>query len=124
MFNVGGEYRSFTSSGDLSACYLRAVDQLANADFKIDIAGAGGGMGILVNKPKSGEQAQVCIEGEQQVRAGLALQAGQLVTSAQSGWVVNVSSTTTQKTLGRVVVGCASGMIGVVELNPITAPTV
>lgn len=122
MYHANLDIRPYTASGDLSACYLRAVSQLA-ADFKVDIAGAGGGIGILVNKPKSGEGASVAVGGECEVRAGVALTAGDFVTSAASGWIIPVSSSTNQSQLGQVKVGCASGMIGVVNLNPVKAPT-
>lgn len=122
MYNSDVEYRSFITSNDLSSCIWHAVDLVG--DNTIGLGAANGGMGILANKPRNAEQAQVAVKGQVQVRAGLAISAGGYVTSAGSGWVITVSSTTTASQLGRVVVGCASGMIGVVELNPVKAPTV
>lgn len=122
MYNSDVEYRSFITSNDLSACIFHAVDLVG--DNTIGLGAAQGGMGILCNKPRNAEQAQVAVKGQVQVRAGLAISAGGYVTSTTSGWVITVSSTTTAAQLGRVVVGCASGMIGVIELNPVKAPTV
>lgn len=110
--------RSFIASGDLSGLLYRAVDLLGGANFKVGVAGAGGGFGILLNKPRDGEHASVAVVGEQEVRVGAALSAGDYVTSAASGWIVAVTSGAAQNILGRMVTGAASGMIGALELRP------
>ena len=115
--------RTFIASGDHRLLIHRVVDYIGNANFKIGVAAAGGGMGVLQNKPNDAEHATVAIEGDVQVRVGLAVQAGQIATSAASGWAVNVASSTVQKTLGRFITGAASGMLATLQLNPHVGPT-
>lgn len=118
MYHNDQNLRSFIASGDMSGAPNRVVDQISNAEFKITFAGAGEGIGVLINKPKHGEHASVAISGEVQVRVGVAVQAGQAAMGAASGWVINVASTTVYKTLGKFRTGAASGMLATLELAP------
>jgi hypothetical protein len=103
--------------------YLHAVEPVANVNFKVKLAQAGLGFGILANKPKAGENATVVTEGEVEARVGVAVQAGQWAAVANSGWLINVASTTAITVLGRFVTGAASGMIAVVDVDVWRGPT-
>ena len=120
-FHNGVKSRTYVACGDLSGHLNHAVK--ITADLTVQGGTAGVAAGILQNKPLNGEHASVAVEGEVEVRAGVALTADQMVTSAASGWIVNVASTTVQGILGKVIKGCASGMLGVIELRPYRAPT-
>lgn len=100
------------------AFYLHGVVMVANANFKVALGqAAGDNYGILGNKPKVGENATVYTRGEQEVRVGVAVQAGQYAMLANSGWFINVASTTAYPIAGRFVTGAASGMIAVLDLD-------
>lgn len=116
MYSNNGENEAFVASGDLSTCLNRIVTQLS-VDFKIGLAGAGAGFGVLMNAPKDGEFAAVATDGVVMVRAGAALTAGQYVTGAASGWAVVVTSGAGQEVLGKCRTGAASGMLAAVEID-------
>jgi hypothetical protein len=69
MYSQGQKNESFVASGDLSACVNRIVDLLSTA-FKVGIATAAGGFGVLANAPKDGEHASVATDGVVMVRVG------------------------------------------------------
>lgn len=116
MFSSNAEPEAFVASGDLSACLNRIVTQLAT-DFKVGLAGAGAGFGVLINAPKDGEFASVVTDGVQLVRVGAAVTAGQYITSAASGWGVVVTSGAGQEVLGKARTGAASGMLAAVAID-------
>jgi hypothetical protein len=115
-FHNGVKSRTYIASDDLSG-HLNHIVKIS-ADLKILGGSAGKGVGVLQNKPLNGEHASVAIEGEVEVRAAVALTADAMVTSVASGWASPVASTTACDVLGRVVKGCASGMLAVIELKP------
>lgn len=123
MYNSDVRHVSGVASINLTDAQNKFVDQISNTPFKFTISAAGGGYGILVNKPQAGEDASIAIEGQQQVRVGVAVQASQYCTSAASGWAVNIASTTVSKIAGKFVTNAASGMLAVVDLNPFVGPT-
>lgn len=96
---------------------LHFVEQVANVPFKVALAQAGAGYGILANKPAAGENATMVVDGEHEVRVGIAVQAGQWAAVANSGWAINVASTTAISVVGKFVTGAASGMIAVIDLS-------
>lgn len=112
--------RSYVASINLNDALYKAVELVANSPHKIAIAGAGAGFGILVNKPLAGEDAAVAVSGQQEVRVGAAVQAGQYAKSAASGWLIPhtaISTGAPTVVLGRFVTGAASGMIAALEIN-------
>lgn len=126
MYSNNKESRTFIASGDLSGMQNRVVDLLGSFN-KVGHALAGGGFGILDNKPQNGEHATVNVEGELLVRVGAAVTAGQFGISAASGWAIaHVASTqvasgavlTSQVVLGRFLTTAASGMLATIEFNP------
>lgn len=112
---------AYIASGDLSGLQFRFVDLITNAPFKVGHALADKGFGVLGNAPRSGEHAEVQVEGEVEVKAGVAVQAGQLIGSAASGWATPISAQSvqvasgtvliTKTVLGRAVTGAASGSL-------------
>lgn len=116
MYSNDTEAEAFVASGDLSTCLNRIVSQLST-DFKIGLATAGAGFGVLLNAPKDGEFASVATDGVALVYAGAAVTAGQYVTAATSGWAVVVTSGSGQEVLGKVRVGAASGMLAAVAID-------
>lgn len=126
-FHTEVKRRSYVASIDLSTSLFKIVDQVANVNHKVAISAAGGGIGILLNKPTAGQDASVAVEGQCEVRVGAAVQAGQGVVSAASGWAIPQTAVTTgapRQVLGRFVTGAASGMLAAVELNPTFVATI
>lgn len=119
--------RSYVASINLDDALYHAVDLVANTPHKVTISAAKGGFGILVNKPRAGEDAAVAVEGEQEVRVGAAVQAGQLAVAAASGWLIPATAVSTgapTTILGRFITGAASGMIAALELRPTNVATI
>lgn len=118
---------SYIASGDLSGLQYRFVDLIANAPFKIGHSLANVGYGVLGNKPQSGEHAEVQVQGEVEVKAGAAVQAGDYIASAASGWAVTVAAQSVQVAsgsvliskvvLGRAITGAASGSLFAMNLD-------
>lgn len=121
MFTINEQTESFIASGDLSGCLGRIVDLLAT-DFKVDIAVANGGFGVLLNAPKAGETAAVVIDGITMLRVGGTTTAGQDLTSATSGWGTVVTSGAGNRVLGRALTGAASGFLAPVLLKQYYRP--
>lgn len=113
--------RTYIASTDLNGHLNHAVK--FQGDLKVEGGTAGVACGVLLNKPLAGEHASVAIEGEVEVRAGVAITAGAYVTSATSGWVIPVATTTVYDILGRCVRGAASGMLADIEMNMFKGPT-
>jgi hypothetical protein len=121
MYSQGQKNESFVASGDLSACVNRIVD-LLSTDFKVGIATAAGGFGVLANAPKHGEHASVATDGVVMVRVGAAVTNGDDITSATSGWGTKVTSGAGQRVVGRAETGAASGMLAAVRLGQYYRP--
>lgn len=130
MYSIDGEVEAFVASGDLSSCLNRIVTMLST-DFKVGLAGAGQGFGVLANEPKNGEHAAVYTDGVVMVRVGGAVSAGDLITSAASGWGAIATNTIQVASgsfienidiIGRARTGAASGMLAAVDLEPFTRP--
>lgn len=111
------ESESFVASGDLSLLQHRIVSVIG--PFKVGVSGVGDGYGILQNKPRDAEHAQVGTEGVSMVRVGAAVNAGSLATSAASGWAVQTAPTsgTSQKVIGTFLTSAASGMLASVKID-------
>lgn len=126
MFSNSQKNESFVASGDLSGCLNRIVN-LLTTDFKVGIATAGKGFGVLANAPKNGEHASVATDGVVMVRVGAAVVAGDYITSATSGWGVTAIGSMTDiasgsdltyiDIIGRAETGAASGMLAAVNLK-------
>lgn len=116
MYTKNEEFSSFIASTDMRSHQFKVVD-LTAAAFKIDLAAAKAGYGVLANNPNAGEHASVVREGETAVITGAAVAVGDMVTSAATGFVVKVTSGASQKVLGRMITAAASGMLGTLDLD-------
>lgn len=121
-FHSNLEAITLVATGDLSALQYRVVD-LFTTVHKVTVAGAAGGYGVLLNKPRHGEHASVAIKGQTEVRVGAAVAIGADLTSAASGWAVTITSGASQRVIGRALTAAASGMLATVNLNPTFAST-
>jgi len=127
MYHNETERRSKVASVDLDTSLFHAVDLISNVNGKVTLAAAGGGYGILANKPKAGEDASVIVDGESEVRVGEAVQAGAFAVAAGSGWLVNYVASfqvasggvlASKIVMGRFVTGAASGMLATLDVDP------
>lgn len=116
MFTQNEEMIALVASGDLSGCLNRVVD-LLGANFKVGIAVAKGGYGVLANAPKDTEHASVVVGGTTMVRVGAAVTAGNELTSAASGWAIAVTAQDSNRVIGRALTTAASGMVAAVRLG-------
>lgn len=116
---------SMVASEDLNAggSVGLAVELVAGQNFKIAYAQAGKGYGVLQNRPKAGEHASVAIGGVPQVRVGKAVAAGDFLMVANSGFFINVASTTSARIMGRAITGAASGMLASMGFEKFFGPT-
>jgi hypothetical protein len=89
------------NSGDGTGCQYKAVVVAGT------IAADNSAIGILYNKPKSGEDAQVLYEGHGKGTASASIAAGARVKVTTSGYLVTVSSG--DGACGKAVTAAASG---------------
>lgn len=68
------------------------------------------GVGILQNKPKSGEDASVTYAGRSRFYAGAAVAAGAQLTITASGWLITATSGT--NVVGKALAAVTSGSVG------------
>lgn len=115
-FSNDGKPEAFVASGDLSSCLNRVVMELTT-DFKVGLATAGKGVGVLANAPKDGEFASVATDGVVMVRVGDTVTANDYLTAATSGWAVKVTSGANADVIGKARTGAASGMLAAVKLG-------
>jgi hypothetical protein len=122
MFTQDEKIDSFVASGDLSLCINRLVAPLANANFKVGLAGASNALapyGVLNNAPKDGENASVVTGGITMVRVGAAVQANTKATSAASGWAITAvqGAEATKNVVGEFLTTAASGMLAALKVE-------
>jgi hypothetical protein len=120
MFTQNPQYETFQTSADLSACAGLAVKVSSAANFFVELAGAGEGDGVLTNKPKAGEGAQVAVGGVEEGVAGATIYPNQPITAAASGFLI--PATSGQKCFGTARTGAASGMLVSVKLGKFYLP--
>ena len=101
--------------------YNEVTPVTAGADLRshqwkvINVAGtlcsvAATGLGVLQNKPASGDDASAAYSGRSKFAAGGTITAGKALTVASGGWCVAANSG--QVTVGRSLEAVASGFIG------------
>lgn len=87
-----------STSGEVKQVAIVAAADLSAAQYKvIDVAGTisaanSAALGVLQNKPKSGESAAVAYAGHLKAYAGGAITAGARMKVTTSGWLVVVAS--------------------------------
>lgn len=107
---------SIVAGADLSALqyFAIALDDGLQADNGAEA------LGILQNKPKSGEQATVAYRGVSKFKAGGAITKGAKIMVATSGYLVTAGSG--YHVVGKAFATCTSGSIGVGIFDFIAAP--
>ena len=93
------------AGADLSACQYKGIA----VGGTIAASGATA-MGILQNKPESGEDAQLGWFGRSRFYAGAAVAAGAEITCTTSGWFITAASGTNP--VGKALEAVSSGGIG------------
>jgi len=95
-----------TAAADLSAQQFRAMR--VTGDFQVNVANAAGQavIGILQNKPTSGQSADVMMAGVSKAIAGAAIAAGAEVMAGADGRII------TAATAGSNVIGIALNAAG------------
>lgn len=115
---------AFVASVDLNTSQYHIVDLGADA-HKVTIGAAGGGFGVLQNKPLAGEHATVAMEGITKCIAGGAVAVGNYITSAASGYAsVVVSTDAGDKVVGRALTAAASGSVFSMEIDRFAATAI
>lgn len=109
--NVG-----FLAGADLSSAQYKAVNIGGTV-----AANNTNALGLLHNKPKSGEDASICVFGRSRYRAGAAVDSGSMLMVTTSGWLIAVTSGSLP--CGQAFEGVSSGSIGEGYFNFATART-
>jgi hypothetical protein len=96
-FGVQHKLTGFSAAADLSAkqyIIVRAsgTNQCNQASHSAAVAAAGWPIGVLQNKPKSGEAADICFLGMTKVQAGSSVTANGPITTNSSGRAVDAVS--------------------------------
>lgn len=102
------------TSGDMERCSIKAgADLSVGCQFKA-LAAAGtiaaansAAVGILQNKPKSGESASIAYAGHFKVFVGAAVSAGDRLKITTSGFAITVASG--DGAFAKALTACASG---------------
>ena len=100
-------YLSMIAREDLSDAQYKILNVHDANGVKLRVAAGAGVLGVLDNKPKSGENATVVVAGLTRCFAGATITAGSFITVTASGNATAVASG--QYMLGKAITGCASG---------------
>ena len=100
-------YLSMIAREDLSDAQYKILNVHDANGVKLRVAAGAGVLGVLDNKPKSGENATVVVAGLTRCFAGATITAGSVITVTASGTATAVASG--QYMLGKAITGCASG---------------
>lgn len=123
-FNGRYESESFAAGADLSDHQFGIVE-LTSAGLTVNKADAGQGFGVLINKPRSGEAAEVTLSGVVKVRAGASLAAGAHFTSNSLGFAVTANSLgglSPLRVLGRnIAAAVSSGQVFTAAIRPFSS---
>lgn len=108
-----------TASADLSAKQYHLVKMSGDNTVTVCAAVTDVPIGVLQNKPESGEAATVCTIGVTKIKADEALAAGEVVGSSSDGQgqVVVIGTETTVYAAGIVIDGAASGGLATAVVN-------
>lgn len=112
------QWPGVNASADLSGAQFSVV-KLSGADTVALETSAGTGLdaiGILLNKPLSGQAAQVAREGFVKARAGAAITVNKMLTWDTSGHVITVNSGDTKNIIGRAL-EAASNLDDVISIE-------
>lgn len=104
------------TSGDHDDITITAGADLSAMQYKvIGVAGTiaatvGPAIGVLLNKPKSGEFARVAYSGHMKAIAGAAITAGDPIVVTTSGFIIT-NATSTSGIVGKCLTTCTSGSL-------------
>ncbi len=108
----------------MSGMQYRIVELATSEPNAFDYAAGGGGFGIIVNEPASGEAATVVSAGEVPCRAGASVSIGDYISCAASGaggsgWATAVVSGASlpRTILGKARSAAASGSVFTLDMD-------
>ena len=107
---------SGTAAADLSALQFTVVQVDSSGNIAASTAETAPSAGVLLNKPKSGDIAQVCSRGPAKVLAGGSVTAGAPVMATTGGKVIN--ATATNYAIGVALFAGSSGDVITIDVNP------
>ena len=119
MYEQNVVSESFIASTDLRSHQYKIVD-FAAADFKVTLAAANKGYGVVHTGGNAGEHVSIATDGIVMVMTGAAVLRGEELTAAATGFAVTAASPTLaagQMVIGTALVGAASGMLAPVRLR-------
>lgn len=114
---------TFTAEWDMSSLQYRAV-KIGTADDKIIVASGGtandsGVIGVLMNKPSSGEAARVCLWGYTKAQVAVASSRGAyLVVSSGNGYLMPAVAASSANVVAVCMQQVGSGSVCSVIVNP------
>lgn len=103
---------SLVAAVDMSSAQYRLVRIQSGQNGQVAICSiaAEGVDGVLMNKPTSGRAADVVFGGVVKFRAGAAIKGGAFIETNATGYGI---AGTASGYIGRCIVGCSSGALGV-----------
>ena len=112
---------TFTSEWDCSTLQFRAV-KMGTADDKVvvsSLANEPGVIGVMMNKPTSGEAARVCLWGYSKAQVGTASSRGMnLVVGGGYGFLVPQTAASSGNVVAMAMQQVGSGSVCSVIVNP------
>lgn len=113
--NIG----TFTASADLSAKQFYFVKLSSATQVTVCAAVTDVPIGVLQNKPTSGQQAIVCVFGVSKVSADATLAAGNVIGTSADGQAqpLTVGTETTVYTCGQAISAASAGETGTAFIN-------
>jgi hypothetical protein len=116
--------RPFKALADFTGKQGFAVELATSEINAITRAAGGGGYGIMMTEPRTGEFGTVAVKGVVRAKAGAAVSIGDYITVAASGtggpgWLRTVVSgdTAPRQIMGRAMSSAASGSLFALELD-------
>lgn len=117
--SVGTDLGFFTAAADLSAKQFYFVKLASSSTVNVCAAVTDKPIGILQNKPESGEQAVVRVFGVSKVSADATLAAGDVIGTAADGQAqpISLGSETTVHVCGQAIEAGSAGEILTAFIN-------
>ena len=108
----------FTAAADLTAsqyCFVEIVAGTKTVNLVNAVTDRP--VGVLVNKPKSGEAAEIVVLGICPVKAGETVAAGDMLSVSSTGLATNDTAQTGTTYQGRILSAAASGELATCLIN-------
>lgn len=112
-------FGQFTASADLSAKQYYFVKMSGETTVTVCAAVTDKPIGVLQNKPASGEQAIVCVFGQSKVSADATLATGDVIGTSADGQAqpISLGSETTVHVCGQALGAGAAGTLQTAFIN-------